>query len=115
MLGYKVASASCKFLGKPCLIANYPNSAEGDYVVAGKFGAIWKYGKGRFFVLLLPWAYNKHIAIPGKLEKAKGGEEIGLIVNEAEARRWLLKLRIPRTRKSQLRNWEALHGKSSKA
>lgn len=103
-MSYRAADVKTRLLGKPCLVADYPGAAPGDRLVVGKYGAIWQYAPDIYFVLITsPRLYSKHFN-----DTLKAGDEVGVLCNEEEAKRWLQRLKVSRIRESQLTYWQAI-------
>jgi len=98
-VSYRPARLGTRLLGMPCLIDNYPDGPLEETLLAGKYGLIWAYGSGRYFVLV----HNQRIASKWLSCYLALGDEQGIVVSEAIAKKWTKRLRVPRNRASQMK------------
>ena len=108
-MSYKPASnEKYRLLGLLPIIAEYSlGTQDPDITLSGKYGCIWKYSEDKYCIMIdNPIIASRYLDFEGK-SKLKQGEEMRLIVDEAEAKLWLKRLKIPNNRKSQIKYMEA--------
>jgi len=100
-----------EILGYSCLVANYSKRfvyADRDYILPGKYGAIWNYSADKYFILITSAVIaNRYLKLKGK-DRMVAGEEKGVIVDKIEAKKWTKIIKVPKSAKIQLKYIERI-------
>lgn len=86
----------------PLVASSSKGSIEPDSILVGKYGMLWEYGAGKYYVMVhSPHIFTKYKHLLRLADSLIRGEEVGAIVDEITALKFLGYLKVPNSRPGQ--------------